>query len=58
MRAEDIGAAYLPQTVVTKTEYDSYVSGLKSVDLKASEEMDNTDLDTGEECSTGACPIK
>lgn len=57
MRAEDIGAAYLPQTVITKAEYDNYVANLKPVDLKDSKELDN-EIDTGEECSTGACPIK
>lgn len=57
MRAEDIGAPYLPQTVVTKQEYDSYVTNLKDVCMNQDDEC-SLDIDTGEECSTGACPIK
>jgi ribonucleoside-triphosphate reductase len=56
LRAEDIGAPYLPQTVVTKHEFESYVSTLKDVDLTIT--YKDEDIDTGDECSTGACPIK
>jgi ribonucleoside-triphosphate reductase len=58
LRAEDLGAAYLPQTVVTKAEYDAYVNKLKDVDFSEIDESLSNEIDTGDECATGACPIK
>lgn len=63
LRAEDMGAPYLPQTVVTQEEYDTYASSLKDVQLDINESYQDvceceTVLDTGDECATGACPIK
>ena len=53
--AEDLGYAYLPQCVVTKEDYDEYVSGLTEVDLDGTNTFDEL---TDEECGTGACPIR
>jgi ribonucleoside-triphosphate reductase len=53
--AADLGYKYLPQEVVTKSQYDEYVSKLLPIDF------DNTEtfLELVEdECATGACPIK
>lgn len=53
--AKDLGYLYLPQEVVTKETYDKYVSQLKSVDFNNTDSYEELD---GEECATGACPIK
>lgn len=54
--AKMLSYPYLPQTPVTKEEYDEYASTLKPVDF------DGTDLDEmlddSMECATGACPIR
>lgn len=54
--AKDLGYLYLPQEVVTKEEYEAYVSRLLPVDFEtvapSFEEIQN------EECSSGMCPIK
>ena len=53
--AADLGYKYLPQEVVTESQYEEYVSILKPIDF------DNTEtfLELSEdECATGACPIK
>lgn len=53
--AKDLGYPYLPQEVVTKQEYESYVSTLKPLVIDEEGEMvDNL----GEDCLTGACPIR
>lgn len=53
--AEDLGYAYLPQAVVDKETYDAYVSTLRPVNLDGT---DTEDMIQGEECATGACPIR
>lgn len=53
--AEDLGYAYLPQCVVTKEDYDEYVSGLSEVDLDGTNTLDELE---DEGCATGACPIR
>lgn len=53
--AEDLGFKYLPQQVVTKEQYDSYVSELLEVDIAAATSFAEL---TEEDCLTGACPIK
>lgn len=53
--ARDLGYDYLPQEVVTKEEYESYVSGLSEVDLDAGNSHD--DLEE-EGCAGGVCPIR
>lgn len=53
--AADLGYLYLPQEVVTKEDYDAYVSTLKPVDLDGTESFDEL---SDAECATGACPIR
>ena len=55
MTAKDLGYLYLPQEVVTEQTYNEYVITLKPVDLDGTNSFDEI---MGEECSTGACPIK
>ena len=53
--AADLGFPYLPQTCVSKEEYEAYVSRLKPFDLDAG----NTLLELEDEaCATGACPVR
>jgi ribonucleoside-triphosphate reductase len=53
--AEDLGYAYLPQQIVTKETYDKYVLQLLEIDLDSV----NSDAEiSGNECSTGSCPIR
>jgi adenosylcobalamin-dependent ribonucleoside-triphosphate reductase len=62
--AADLGYLYLPQEVVTKEAYDAYASILRPLTpvKDGSEEMkpevDDYEIDTGNECATGACPIR
>lgn len=53
--AEDLGYAYLPQEVVTKEMYDSYVSKLKEIDYSGIE-MRDEELEAA--CPGGACPVR
>ncbi len=53
--AEDLGYAYLPQEVVTKEEYDFYVSKLREIDYSG---IDIRDDGFVESCATGACPVR
>lgn len=51
--AEDLGFAYIPQEVVSKSVYESYTQGLRPMKLTdTAVEFEN------DACSTGACPIK
>lgn len=53
--AKDLGYLYLPQEVVSKQEFDEYLSQLKEVDFKeyrADLEMES------QECAGGVCPVK
>lgn len=53
--AADLGYQYLPQSVVTQEDFDTYVSTLRPVDLDGTESFDElTDAD----CAMGACPIR
>jgi len=62
--AADLGYLYLPQEVVTKEAYEAYASTLRPLTpvKDGSEEMkpevDDYEIDTGNECATGACPIR
>jgi ribonucleoside-triphosphate reductase (formate) len=59
--AKDLGYLYLPQEVVTKEVYDEYVKGLLPLTFAASgaKEVDHDwEIDTGEECAGGVCPIR
>lgn len=53
--AQDLGYLYLPQEVVTKEVYESYVSTLKDVDI----DQANSHEELEEEgCVGGVCPIR
>lgn len=54
-KAEDLGYAYLPQEVVTKEEYEEYVSKLLPINYEG---LEFSDEELAEECLTGACPIR
>jgi ribonucleoside-triphosphate reductase len=53
--AQDLGYLYLPQTVVTREDYEAYVAQLKPVDLDGTNSFDELQ---DEGCATGACPIR
>ena len=53
--AKDLGYLYLPQEVVSEQSYNDYVMTLGPVDLDGTNSFDEI---LGEECATGACPIK
>lgn len=53
--AADLGYPYLPQEVVTKETYDTYVATLLPIDIDAGNSFDELD---DEGCATGACPIR
>lgn len=55
MTAKDLGYLYLPQEVVDEHTYNDYVITLKPVDLNETSSFDEI---IGDECATGACPIK
>ena len=50
--AEDLGYPYLPQEVVSESDYLAYTDGLSPVDVHGG---DMLDLD---ECEGGACPVR
>ena len=52
--AQDLGYAYLPQTVVSEKTYLDYVKNLKPVDLRGVAHAEQEQ----EGCATGACPIR
>ena len=53
--AKDLGYLYLPQEVVDEQTFKEYVYNLKPVSLDNANSFDEI---MGEECSTGACPIR
>jgi ribonucleoside-triphosphate reductase len=53
--AEDLGYAYLPQEVVTKEDFDAYVTKLKEVNYTGIELQDEELI---ESCPTGVCPVR
>lgn len=53
-RAKDLGYAYLPQEVVSASEYDQYVSRLAPVEYSST--ISTSDL--MDDCIGGACPIR
>ena len=53
--AKDLGYLFLPQEVTTKEEYDKYVATLLPIDLEATNSFEEIQ---GEECATGACPVR
>ena len=62
--AADLGYLYLPQEVVTKETYFEYVKTLKPLKAmgEGTEEMaegvDDYEIDAGDECATGVCPVR
>lgn len=65
--AQDLGYPYLPQEVVDKETFYEYANKLKPVDLtnafaatNLTDEADEASLsiDSGDECATGACPVR
>jgi ribonucleoside-triphosphate reductase (formate) len=56
--AQDLGFAYLPQNVVSESEFVKYTGSLKPVDLEAIEDDQVREIDAGIECPGGACPVK
>ena len=55
MTAKDLGYLYLPQEVVDEATYEAYIKVLGVVDLNDTNSFDEI---VGDECATGACPIK
>lgn len=53
--AKDLGYLYLPQEVVDEHTYLTYVQDLLPVNLENANSFDEI---MGEECATGACPIR
>lgn len=53
--AEDLGYAYLPQEVVTKEAYDSYVTTLKEIDYTG---ITIRDDELADACAMGMCPVR
>ena len=53
--AKDLGYLYLPQEVVDEHSFKEYVHNLKSVDVDQANSFDEI---VGDDCTTGACPIK
>lgn len=53
--AKDLGYLYLPQEVVDEQTYREYAQQLLPVDIDQANSFDEI---IGEDCSTGACPIK
>lgn len=53
--AKDLGYLYLPQEVVSEDTYEEYIAKLLPVNLNDTNSFDEI---VGDECATGACPIK
>lgn len=53
--AKDLGYLYLPQEVVSEQKYLEYCATLLPIDLENANSFDEM---IGEECTTGACPIR
>ena len=53
--AKDLGYLYLPQEVVTKSVFDEYSSRIQPLEIDKANSFEEIQ---GEECSTGACPIR
>lgn len=53
--AKDLGYLYLPQSVVTKEEYEEYSARLQPIELDKSNDID---AEIEDDCASGACPIR
>lgn len=57
--AADFGAAYLPQSVVTRETFEEYVSKLKPLSLEGSALVSAVSIDELEDdCESGVCPVR
>jgi adenosylcobalamin-dependent ribonucleoside-triphosphate reductase len=61
--AADLGYPYLPQEVVTQEAFNEYADTLKPLKhgrkgVKHKDHEEDLEIDAGEECATGACPIR
>ena len=55
LTAKDLGYLYLPQEVVTKEVFDEYSANIQPLEIDQANSFDEIQ---GEECATGACPIR
>jgi ribonucleoside-triphosphate reductase len=53
--AKDLGFLYLPQSVVTRKEYEDYVALIQTLDLNQSNDIDAPIED---DCAGGFCPVR
>jgi adenosylcobalamin-dependent ribonucleoside-triphosphate reductase len=53
--AKDLGYLFLPQEVVSQETYEKYCATLLPIDLETTNSFDEIQ---GEECTTGACPVR
>lgn len=53
--AADLGYPYLPQEVTTKEIYEAYITKLLPIDLETVNSFEEL---IGDDCATGACPIR
>lgn len=53
--AEDLGYPYLPQKVVDKETYETYVATLKPIDIDKANSFEELTMD---DCDKGGCPIR
>lgn len=53
--AKDLGYLYLPQEVVTKEVFNEYASRIQPLEIDQANSFEEIQ---GEECATGACPIR
>ena len=54
--AKDLGYEYLPQEVVDEETYRKYADSLLPIDFEGTDSEDQ--IDSGEECAGGSCPIR
>lgn len=55
--AKDLGYAYLPQEVVTQSQYEEYIKQIKPVDFSQIQHRDEMIQDLTA-CAGGACPVR
>ena len=55
LTAKDLGYLYLPQEVVTKEAFDAYSAIIQPIEIDQANTLDELE---GDECATGACPIR
>jgi|GEM_PF-743969 len=55
MSAQDLGFNYLPQEVVTKEKYETYINEIIEINFDGTESLEELE---SMECSSGTCPIR